>query len=332
MVNKQTYKASRDSGGGPPPLDESWWEAVLAEDKQFRPAPGTQTVSAERKLPAQIASGDAAEVDWEYATELFSKDQVVTLEVTGHNRGGLLVNGERLGGFVPVSHLVDLLPDQPETEQEQTLASYQGKQLHLKIIESDEERGRVVFSERAAQTASGSRNLLLKNLQPAQCIEGTITNITDFGVFVDLGGVEGLIHVSELSWGRVRHPSDVAEFGDLVKVFVISVDTDRSRVALSLKRMYPNPWTSVETRYQPGQIAEATITSVVPFGAFARLEEGLDGLIHVSEIYGSDENASHKDLLYEGQSVKVRIIHIDAPNQRLGLSLIQETEATSANS
>lgn len=332
MVNKLTHKASRVSGGGPPPLDESWWEAVLAEDRQHKPALNSPTASTDHKLPAHNATGDAMEVDWEYARELFSQDQVITLEVTGHNRGGLLVNSERLGGFVPVSHLVDLPPDQTEAEQEQALVSYQGKRLQLKIIESDEERGRVVFSERAAQTASGSRDLLLNKLQPAQHIEGTVTNITDFGVFVDLGGVEGLIHVSELSWGRVRHPSDVAQFGDLVEVYVISVDTDRSRVALSIKRMHPNPWATVEARYQPGQIAEATITSLVPFGAFARLEEGLDGLIHVSEICGPNENISHKDLLCEGQPVKVRIIHIDAPNQRLGLSLIQESEYTSATS
>lgn len=326
MVNKFTTKASRESSGGPPPLDESWWEAVLAEDKQYKP-PTSSPGKTNTKTAAQSTTNEATtDVDWGYARELFSQDTAITLEVCGHNRGGLLVNGERLQGFVPVSHLVDLQPDQNEAEQDRFLASYLGKQLRLKIIESDQERGRVVFSERAAQTASGSRNLLLSNLQPTQCIEGSITNITDFGVFVDLGGVEGLIHVSELSWGRVRHPADVAQIGNLVQVYVISVDIERSRVALSLKRLHPNPWATVESRYQPGQITQATITSVVPFGAFARLEEGLDGLIHISEICGPNENVSPKDLLCEGQPVKVRIMHIDAPNQRLGLGLIHETE------
>ena len=324
MVNKWTHKASRERGGGPPPLDESWWEAVLAEDVAYKPAHSSSATPPEPKALAQIAAGESMEVDWGYAGELFAQDQVISLEVSDHNRGGLLVRGDRLHGFVPVSHLVDLLPDQPAAEQERFLATYHGKRLWLKIIECDQERGRVVFSERAAQTASGSRNLLLRDLQPAQCVEGTITNITDFGVFVDLGGIEGLIHVSELSWGRVRHPADVARFGEVVKVYILSVDSDRSRIALSLKRLQPNPWATVETHYKPGQIAEATITSIVPFGAFARLEEGLDGLIHISEICGPDESITPKDLLCEGQAIKVRIIHIDAPNQRLGLSLVSE--------
>src|SRR3972149_2564290 len=206
MVNKWTYKTSRERGGGPPPLDESWWEAVLAEDAAYKPASSSYAAPAGPKALAQNAAGEWMEVDGGYAGELFAQDQVVSLEVSDHNRGGLLVRGEQLHGFVPVSHLVDLQPDHPAAEQERFLAAYHGVRLRLKIIESDQERGRVVFSERAAQAASGSRNLLLRDLQPAQCVEGTITNITDFGVFVDLGGIEGLIHVSELSWGRVRHP------------------------------------------------------------------------------------------------------------------------------
>jgi small subunit ribosomal protein S1 len=181
-----------------------------------------------------------------------------------------------------------------------------------------------VFSERAALTESGRRNILLSQLQIGQCIEGVVTNITDFGVFVDLGGVEGLIHVSEISWGRVRHPRDVIEHGDRLKVHVINVDPERSRIALSIKRLNPNPWESAQSRYFPGQVTTATITSVVPFGAFARLEEGLDGLIHISEMGQDDESIQLADLLQEGQQVQVRVLHVDATNQRLGLSLINE--------
>jgi len=141
-----------------------------------------------------------------------------------------------------------------------------------------------------------------------------------------LGGLEGLIHVSELSWGRVRHPADTVSLGQKIEVFVINVDGDRSRVALSLKRLYPNPWESVEDRYQSGQITQAIITSILPFGAFARLEEGLDGLIHVSEMLPSREAVKPNDLLYEGQSVQVRILQVDADRQRLGLSLYLEEE------
>jgi small subunit ribosomal protein S1 len=149
---------------------------------------------------------------------------------------------------------------------------------------------------------------------------GTVTNITDFGVFVDLGGVEGLVHVSEISWGRVHHPGDVVSLGEQVKVHVIQIDQSRARVALSLKRMNPNPWETAQERYYPGQVTEAVVTSIVPFGAFARLEEGLDGLIHVSEMNCS-EGIYPDNLLKEGQHIKVRVLHVDAARQRLGLSL-----------
>jgi small subunit ribosomal protein S1 len=236
----------------------------------------------------------------------------------------LLVSGDGLQGFVPISHLVDLPAEKNDVGQEQILSDYTGRQLQLKIIECDQARGRVVFSERAALTESGRRNTLLSQLQIGQCIEGMVTNITDFGVFVDLGGVEGLIHVSEISWGRVRHPRDVIEHGDRVKVHVINVDPERSRIALSMKRLNPNPWESAQSRYFPGQVTTATITSVVPFGAFARLEEGLDGLIHISEMGHDEESIELADLLHEGQQVRVRVLQVDATNQRLGLSLINE--------
>jgi small subunit ribosomal protein S1 len=155
-----------------------------------------------------------------------------------------------------------------------------------------------------------------------------VTNITEFGVFVDLGGVEGLVHVSEISWGRVHHPADVLELGQQVSVYVINVEPERARVALSLKRLYPNPWETAEERYTPGDAVEATVTSIVPFGAFARLEEGLDGLIHISE-FGSTSNGPYgaANPLREGQRVLVRILHVDAARQRLGLSLkVDEAE------
>jgi small subunit ribosomal protein S1 len=163
-------------------------------------------------------------------------------------------------------------------------------------------------------------------LTTGECIPGTVTNVTDFGVFVDLGGVEGLIHVSEISWGRVRHPGDVVRLGQPVQVYVINVDQDRARVALSLKRLYPNPWETAEERYHPGQIIDAIITSIVPFGAFARLEEGLDGLIHISEVCLDGNPALPGDCLEEGQLVRVRVLHVDGPRQRLGLSLRLEDE------
>jgi small subunit ribosomal protein S1 len=319
MVNKQRY---REVEGGPPPLGESWWQAILAED-EARTMPGSARNSApanqRNRARFQSASGDALSIDWDKASELYDHDQTIELEVCGYNRGGLLVAGENLQGFVPISHLV-VVPEEG-LESEKFLSGYAGRMMSLKVIECDPQRGRVVFSERAALAEPGSRNVLLERLRPGDRVIGTVTNVTDFGVFVDLGGVEGLIHVSEISWGRVRHPSDVVELGKPVQVYVISVDQGRARVALSIKRLFPNPWETADARYTPGQVIEATVTSIVQFGAFARLEEGLDGLIHVSEMCPDGETIAPKDVLHEGQCVRVRVLHVDGSKQRLGLSL-----------
>jgi len=304
-------------------MDESWWQAVLAENE----AQSTmQTIRSDDELAAgesfDISRFDEAEpgsLDWDKALRLYEQDEVVDLLVTGCNRGGLLVKGESLQGFVPISHLIES-PCQ-ESEADEWLEMYIDRSLLLKVIECDRERGRVVFSERAAQSEPGSRLKLLENLRPGSCTRGTVTNVTDFGVFVDLGGVEGLVHVSEISWGRVHHPSDVVELGQQVEVYVIQVDQEKARVALSLKRLHANPWETAEERYFPGQVAEATVTSVVPFGAFARLEEGLDGLIHISEMNAEDGSEDPVSELVEGQKIQVRVLHVDASRQRLGLSL-----------
>jgi small subunit ribosomal protein S1 len=164
---------------------------------------------------------------------------------------------------------------------------------------------------------------LLDELKVDTCAHGVVTNVTDFGVFVDLGGVEGLIHVSEISWGRVSRPGDVVHVGQEVNAYILQVDKERSRIALSLKRLCNNPWETAVERYYPGQLVTAVVTSVVPYGAFARLEEGLDGLIHITEME-LDEGQTPADFLEEGQVVKARILHIDPSKQRLGLSLSME--------
>ena len=319
MVKQATIREDR---AAPLPLDESWWDAVMAEDESRISTLPT------RKQPATIANlrGKEAKqpnewpvVDWEKALETYQNDQTVALLVTGFNRGGLLVSGEGLQGFVPVSHLVDTTNDDADTEE--WLATYLERSLRLKVIECDPERGRVVFSERAALAEPGTRNLLMQHLQPADTVVGMVTNITDFGVFVDLGGVEGLVHVSEISWGRVHHPADVVVIGQQVRVYIIQVDRERARIALSLKRLHPNPWETAETRYFPGQVTQAVVTSIVPFGAFARLEEGLDGLIHISEMECDGEQSLPADILQEGQQIQVRVLHVDGTRQRLGLSL-----------
>ena len=319
MVTKQSNK------GVPPEIDESWWTALLAEEDKHNQGEFKEQVNSEEAsyhgVDGYRRSGKTSEIDWQMVREIFASDQVITLDITGFNRGGLLVGGSGLHGFVPISHLLELNCLTDENEKETILSSYVGRKVAFKVIECDPERGRVVFSERAALAESGKRNLLFSEIFPGKRICGIVTNITEFGVFVDLGGVEGLIHVSEISWGRVRHPGEVVNVGETVQAYVIQVDQERSRIALSMKRLIPNPWENAEDRYHSGQVVSAVITSIVPFGAFARLEEGLDGLIHTSEIADEPPLENTIDGLYEGQVVQVRILNVNAARQRLGLSL-----------
>lgn len=309
----------------PDPVDESWWAAILSDEEKNAPPVANQQLLKDAISEKEFAQNRPIQknnsVDWEQARALFEQDEPVTLQVSGYNRGGLLVGREGLHGFVPVSHLVDFDCLAEENQREDILEGYVGKEISLKVIECDEERGRVVFSERAALAASGRRNQLFVTLKPGDRICGVVTNITEFGVFVDLGGIEGLIHVSELSWGRVRHPSDMVKVGDQVGAYVIAVDRNKSRIALSVKRLRPNPWDTAETRYRPGDVVEAIVTSVVPYGAFARLEEGLDGLIHSTEFGFDEVGNSLAQNCQEGQTILVRVINVDAARQRLGLSL-----------
>lgn len=295
-----------------PPADEAWWQSVFEDEWRFSQGSNDGSPTPSRPAP-RVESME----DWAWARELFERDDTVELLVVGYNRGGLLVQARGLRGFVPVSHLETFDPSASEEERQRSLADLVGRELSLKVIEFDPERGRLVFSERAAKAGPGRRLELLSRLQPGDTVRGTVTNVLPFGVFVDLGGVEGLIHVSELSWGRVRHPADVVRCGEELEVKVLSVDPDTCKVALSLKDLLPDPWDGVETRYQLGQVVEGTVTNVVKFGAFVEVEEGLEGLIHVSEIGDVDP----AEVLREGERVRARIIHIDAGSRRLGLSL-----------
>jgi small subunit ribosomal protein S1 len=250
--------------------------------------------------------------------DVYQQDQIVTLTVTNYNRGGLLVEADRLEGFVPYSHLVDMTC-QSDQERDRFLAEYVGRDLRLKIIECVPEEGRIIFSERAARADAGRRTELFSSLKIGDITTGEVTNITDFGVFIDLGGVEGLIHISELSWGRVVHPAQILQLKQKVEVQVLDILPERCRIALSLKRLKPNPWESVARCYAVNDIVPATITSVASFGVFARLEEGLEGLVHISEM--EPQGLSIKDTFTEGQQIRVRILQITPEHQRLGLSL-----------
>ena len=168
----------------------------------------------------------------------------------------------------------------------------------------------------------GRRKVLFQQLRPGEMVSGTVTNVTEFGVFVDLGGVEGLIHVSELSWGRVQHPANVLQIGQKVQTQVLSITEESSRVALSLKRLYANPWETLIKRYKPGDVVPASITTIMRYGAFAKLEEGVEGLIHISSINLPPGEKDLESILHTGQNVQVRILHIEVERRRLGLGLV----------
>lgn len=317
MNGKPKYDSSA------PAIDEGWWESVLAEEAKF--SAGIQRMGSpkpEVRVEAGRESPEASPtpINWDHVRELYMNDRIISLTVTGHNRGGLLVEGENLCGFVPLSHLV-ALAGRDAADRAQDFESYVGSTLCLKVIECVPEDGRVVFSERAAQSEPGKRAELFHSLHAGQRARGTVTNITDFGVFVDLGGVEGLIHISELSWGRVNHPTQFVQLGGAIEVQVLDLAPERCRVALSLKRLLPNPWTNAEKEFPTGSIHTATITSVLSYGVFARLDQyGVEGLVHASEI-PHDDGVTIKDLLSEGQSVQVRILHLDPAHHRLGFSM-----------
>lgn len=307
-----------EGGEIPPEMDESWWAAILEDEERLL---------AEEKKADSESGGERKErpgvpEDWKWARRIFDEDDTVELPIVGYNRGGLLVEAHSLRGFIPVSHLVSVDPEKDEEGRERCLSQMIGKELCLKVIELDPDRGRLVFSERAALAGPGRRAELLASLEAGDRVRGVVTNITRFGVFVDLGGVEGLVHVSELSWGRVSHPADVVECEQELEVYVLQVDREQGRVALSLKELLPDPWSDVEERYELGQIVEGVVTNVVKFGAFVGIEEGLEGLIHISEL--GDGNLLHpRNVVTEGEQVRVRIINIDAEERRLGLSLRQ---------
>ena len=295
--------------------DEGWWSAVLADEEIYASSP--------KEEPVRPGShNQAAVVDWDRIRSLFDEDEVASLQVQGFNRGGILVEGAGIRGFVPVSHLVDMPTGINEAEKQGVLAGYVGKVLRLKVIECEPEQERVVFSERAALAGQGRRKYLFNSLKPGETVRGMVTNVTDFGVFVDLGGLEGLIHVSELSWGRVQHPGDVLNVGCEVQALVLQVSEENARVALSLKRLMCNPWDSIHDQHRIGDVVTAEITKIVKFGAFARLDEGVEGLIHVSSMNLKDPRADFSKMLYPGQRVQVRILHIEAEKRRLGLSLV----------
>lgn len=295
------------------PLDEFLGSAIERTERLNAPEP--QSPEPEPVVPpAPKPSG------WEIAHSSYADGLALELNVVGYNRGGLLVDLGDARGFVPASQLVSFPRRNTEEERMAEMAHYVGKSLRLKVIELDRSHNRLILSERIAKMPVSRSEQLLSTIQPGQSLNGTIRNVTDFGAFVDLGGVEGLIHVSEMSWQRVNHPRDICTAGASVCVYVIDVNREQRRIGLSLKRLAPDPWALAVEHYKPGDIITAVITNVVSFGAFARLPEGIEGLIHTSEL-AEGQFLHPNDVVHEGDTVRVRVMNIDPARQRIGLTL-----------
>ena len=265
------------------------------------------------------------EMDWRWVEELLETQDVFEGEITGFNKGGLLVQMRRVRGFVPASQLDNIRRDiRSGSSPDERWAHMIGEQIQVRVIEVDRSRNRLILSERAAMKdwREGQKDRLLDELQEGDIREGRAINLADFGAFVDLGGADGLIHLSELSWKRVTHPREVISVGDRAKVYILNVDRERRRIGLSLKRLEPDPWLAIEQTYQIGSLVEGIITKLTKFGAFSRLTglDDIEGLIHISEL--SDEHVEHpRDVVEEGQLVTMRVIRVDSQRRRLGLSI-----------
>ncbi|MFN2202621.1 MAG: 30S ribosomal protein S1 [Caldilineaceae bacterium] len=274
-----------------------------------------------------------AEKDWEKAEEYMQSQSVFEGEVAANNRGGVIVKIGQVRGFVPASQLSSesqRMSNDDAENSEDRWADLVGKSLMLKVIDIDRRRNRLILSERLAmrEWRRKMKDQLLDSLAEGDVYDGVISSIADFGAFVDLGGADGLIHLSELSWNRVNHPSEVVKVGQDVKVQILNVDQDRRRIGLSLRRLQPHPWDLVEDHYEVGQIVRGQITKLVNFGAFARLDkDGIEGLIHISEL--SEQRVGHpKEVVAEGEEHDLRVIRIDVERRRMGLSLKQALPQT----
>ncbi|MFN8449453.1 MAG: S1 RNA-binding domain-containing protein [Anaerolineae bacterium] len=265
--------------------------------------------------------------DWKHAEELLDTDGVWDGTVSDANRGGLIVQFGNLRGFVPASHVLDLPRGLNEDERKMRMQRLIGQPISLKVIEVNRKRRRLVFSQRDAQRDSrdARKEILLDQLREGEVRKGVVSGLRDFGAFVDLGGADGLIHISELAWHRVNHPREVLKVGDEVEVYILRLDAEGKRIGLSLKRLQENPWAVVDELYHVGQLVEGVVSRVAQFGAFVSLDPGIEALLHTSQI--SDPQPEDPSLVvHEGQRLLMRVISIESDKQRLGLSLKEVTD------
>ena len=315
-------------------------EAVVPGGEQSL-GPGTERPKLGDTVLAYVMSNDdgegrpllsltraLAERGWRDLQKVHEDGTSIEGEAVEHNKGGLVVNVLGVRGFVPLSQIADLRRSGPDDPIEARLQAMIGRTLLLKVIEMNRRRNRLILSERAAlqERRAREKDRLLSELQPGETRHGVVSSVCDFGAFVDLGGADGLVHLSELSWGQVAHPSQVVKVGQELDVYVVGVDRENKKIALSLKRLQGEPWEQIGEKYELGQTVSGRITKLAAFGAFAEIEPGIEGLVHISEL--ADERITHpKQVVREGDVLPLKIIRIEAARHRLGLSLRQVDDA-----
>ena len=273
------------------------------------------------------------QISWDNVDKLLEDSSTIESKITGFNKGGLIVTVEGLRGFVPSSQISALRRTQVAGDTpEQRWQKMVGQPISVRVIEVDKERRRLILSERAAstETRQSIKERVLDELEEGKVYTGRVTSLADFGAFININGADGLVHLSELSWDHITHPREVLEVGQEVKVKVINVDREKKRIGLSVRALQEDPWRARVQKYSVGQLVEGVITRLTKFGAFARLEGDIEGLIHISEI--ADHRIEHpKEVLKEGDVKSLRVIRIDADQHRIGLSLRKVDSAAYAD-
>lgn len=251
---------------------------------------------------------------WNYIEKVYEEKAIIEAEVTEEVKGGLLVNIKGLRGFIPASHVaLHFVPD---------LKIYIGQTLRLKVIEFDRKKNRIILSQKIVleEEQEIKKQETWNTIEDGQVLDGIVRRITDFGAFVDIGGVDGLVHISEMSWGRIKHPSEVLKEGDEIKVKVLSVDRERERISLGLKQVLPDPWENIDSTIKPGDIITGKVVKLVSFGAFVEIVTGVEGLVHISQI-SHQHIAKPDDVLTVGEQVEVKVLEINKAEHKISLSI-----------
>jgi small subunit ribosomal protein S1 len=303
---------------------------TLTPDERRALCPGATVIAIvvepeTQRSPAMLSLDKArSDVGWKHLQEALEQGRVIEAMITGVNRGGAVLDVAGVQGFIPHSQLA------PETRGALQAAEQQGtseglpRKTRVKVLELDRSRRRVVLTEKAAwqEERAERKRQAMEELKEGQVVAGKVKSISPFGAFVDIGGVEGLLHISEMSWQSVKSPEDVVKIGEDVQVYVLKVDKETGRISLSLRQIKPHPWDAAASKYEVGQIVKGRVTKLAPFGAFVELEPGLEGLVHISELSSKPITHPHQ-VVKEGDVCVARILRVDAERRRLGLSVKQ---------